>query len=157
LSSKELFPTKVYRTSVTFETFTLPKPAQSREPSPKPKETPGKFDSYTYNSYKLPKPKQSSTVEEEELEQKQRLIDSVDSTPLSTVNEEKPEMEILTPNIVVIVVDAEKKLTFVALDWAISAAVRPGDEIIILGVLKHIFSPSTCNISLLRSSSYLWT
>lgn len=46
-------------------------------------------------------------------------------------------------SVVVIIVDAEKKLTkFAALDWAINAAVvQPGDEIVVLGVLKHISSP----------------
>lgn len=169
------FPNKVYRTSVTFETFTLPRSNSASfdsfmEPPPKIRSsTPGKFDSYTiprnsveYDSYNFPKTQSTvaSTVEEEKLEQKQRLIqgdsDGVESTPLSTVNEEKSEMEIPAPNIVVIIVDAEKKLTFVALDWAmINVAVRPGDEIIILGVLKHIFSPSTFCIILLLHSSYL--
>lgn len=55
-----------------------------------------------------------------------------------------PKAVAATTNVVVIIVDAEKKLTkFAALDWAIAVAVQPGDEIVILGVLKHVFSPCT--------------
>lgn len=63
--------------------------------------------------------------------------------PLQTVNTvaEAPR------NIVVIIVDAEKKPTkLAALDWAINVAVQPGDEIVILGVLKHVSSPSKLRV-----------
>lgn len=46
-------------------------------------------------------------------------------------------------NVVVIIVDAERKPTTGALDWALKVVIRPGDEVVILGVLKHIHSPST--------------
>lgn len=91
----------------------------------------------------------ATTMEEEKLEQKQSLIDfsdnEVDSSPPKTFYENIKSTTgvatALAPNIVAIVVNAEKKLTFVALDWAINVAVRPGDEVIVLGVLKHISSP----------------
>lgn len=99
-SRKSESPIRGYRTSVTFETFrSTPSPA--------------KFDSYEfprnsveYESYTFLKP----TVEEEDLEQKQSLI----ANTVSVKETDSP-----APNIIVVILDAEKKLTFVALDWAI--------------------------------------
>lgn len=48
------------------------------------------------------------------------------------------------PNIVVMVVyDAEKKPTTAGLDYAINTIVKEGDEIIVVGYLQHVMSPST--------------
>ncbi len=48
------------------------------------------------------------------------------------------------PNIVVMVVyDAEKKPTTTGLDYAINTIVKEGDEIIVVGYLQHVMSPST--------------
>jgi hypothetical protein len=47
-------------------------------------------------------------------------------------------------NVVVIIVDAERKPTTGALDWALKVVIQPGDEVVILGVLKHVHNPSTC-------------
>lgn len=60
----------------------------------------------------------------------------------ATENQGTPKAP-LSKNIVVIIVDAEKNpgSKFAALDWAINVAVQPGDEIVILGVLKHVSSP----------------
>ncbi|KAG0563170.1 hypothetical protein M758_8G008700 [Ceratodon purpureus] len=70
-----------------------------------------------------------------------------DETSESTLKTEEDENENFpgakAKNVVVIIVDAEKKLTkFTALDWAINVAVQPGDEIVVLGVLKHVSSPT---------------
>ncbi len=47
-------------------------------------------------------------------------------------------------NIVVMVVyDAEKKPTTTGLDYAINTIVKEGDEIIVVGYLQHVMSPST--------------
>jgi hypothetical protein len=146
-------------TPVNFESYTFPEAKRNSMEldsctSPKPQLECVDFESYTFQK---PQPTVASTLEEEKLEQKKSLIrsnsDSLDIPPLSVGKEEKPETggdPSLPPNVVVIIVDAEKKLTFVALDWAINVAVRPGDEIVILGVLKHILSPST----FLHSSSF---
>jgi hypothetical protein len=50
----------------------------------------------------------------------------------------------IIPNIVVMVVyDAEKKPTTTGLDYAINTIVKEGDEIIVVGYLQHVMSPST--------------
>lgn len=47
------------------------------------------------------------------------------------------------PNVVVMVVyDAEKKPTTTGLDYAINTIVKEGDEIIVVGYLQHVMSPS---------------
>ncbi|KAG0557991.1 hypothetical protein KC19_11G171100 [Ceratodon purpureus] len=135
-------------TPVKFESYTFPEPG--RNSMELDSYTPGlnsQLDSMDFETYRFVKPQPivTSSMEEEKLEQKRSLIrcnsERADSLPLSSVKEEDKTETALAPNIVVIIVDAEKKFTFVALDWAINVAVRPGDEIIILGVLKHILSP----------------
>lgn len=53
-------------------------------------------------------------------------------------------------NVVVVIVDAELKPTTTALDWALTDVVKSGDEVILLGVLKHIMSPSAYCRTLLK-------
>jgi hypothetical protein len=78
-----------------------------------------------------------------------KLHEEDEPAPETTLKTDPEDEQGLAPepqpkSVVVIIVDAEKKLTkFTALDWAINAAVQPGDEIVVLGVLKHISSPST--------------
>jgi hypothetical protein len=43
---------------------------------------------------------------------------------------------------VVVVLDAEKKPSITALDWAMSEVCKEGDEITVLAYLQHIMSPS---------------
>ena len=144
-------------TPVNFESYTFPEPKQNFMEHDSYDTSKPQLNSVDFESYTFPKPQRTvtSTLEEEKFEQKQSLIQSnsngVDSLTLSAVKEEEKSK---APNTVVIIVDAEKKLTFVALDWAINVAVRPGDEIIILGVLKHILSPSTCCVPCISSSFY---
>ncbi|XP_024360544.1 uncharacterized protein [Physcomitrium patens] len=103
------------------------------------------FEGYTLRRQQS---KTAITVEEK-LEQKQNLIDNPDyvlddtppETPNKTIYSDAETVSAHRPKVVAIVVNAEKKLTFAALNWAINDVVQPGDEIIILGVLKHIFSP----------------
>lgn len=58
--------------------------------------------------------------------------------------------EIRCKNVVVVIVDAELKPTTTALDWALTDVVKSGDEVILLGVLKHVMSPSAYCRTLLK-------
>jgi hypothetical protein len=88
--------------------------------------------SFKVEGYKLPEPR-----DEEDAQPQGESTEKHGSE----LPEPAPSMN---KNIVVIIVDAEKKpgSKFAALDWAINVAVQPGDEIVILGVLKHVSTPS---------------
>ena len=73
-------------------------------------------------------------------------------SPKSTKNELL--QKISCKNVVVVIVDAELKPTTAALDWALTDVVKSGDEVILLGVLKHIMSPSAYCRTLLNFSSF---
>ena len=104
------------------------------DPAPKP--NPFKFETYAFPE---------TPLQEEDGQEDDHEDDSSESTLKTAEDENENAAEgKARSNVVVIIVDAEKKLTkFTALDWAINVAVQPGDEIVILGVLKHISTPST--------------
>lgn len=112
-----------------FESYKLPKPQSNRF----------KFESYT-----PPEPHQNAKCNGggEKLE----LTSSKAQGSPKGDSLDVESAEASMANIVAIIMDAEKKPSFSALDWAIKSVVQPGDEIIILGVLKRVTSPMGCKV-----------
>lgn len=84
---------------------------------------------------------------EEEKEEKREEETSKENLQLAIV-------PVAPANVVVIIVDAERKPTTGALDWALKVVIQPGDEVVILGVLKHDHNPSTCFLQFFRLPSF---
>lgn len=86
---------------------------------------------------------QSAKVNEELTEEEREEETSKENLQLAIV-------PVAPANVVVIIVDAERKPTTGALDWALKVVIQPGDEVVILGVLKHVHNPSTCFFQFFR-------
>jgi hypothetical protein len=85
---------------------------------------------------------QSAKVNEELIEEEREEEEREEET--SKENLQLAIVPVAPANVVVIIVDAERKPTTGALDWALKVVIQPGDEVVILGVLKHVHNPSTC-------------
>ena len=86
---------------------------------------------------------QSARVNEELTEEEREEETSKENLQLAIV-------PVAPASVVVIIVDAERKPTTGALDWALKVVIQPGDEVVILGVLKHVHNPSTCFLQFFR-------